>query len=205
MAGSRRGNDRSRGGYAHITYRLQAVRFSLFRHPPRGGSADATFPRWGKEGGLRIHPGICWKPGAAARRVGDAAPYKVNADSPDGLLRYCTAARNAEDGVPYRACADLPKVEANLCRVLRGPGHGLDAGPYRGAHAYRLLSPPNPHRAAAARRGFFSSGLLRLGAFSISTFHCLVMLWGSSVGGGGGGGVGAGVGAGVGSGVGSGV
>ena len=32
-------------------YRLQAVRFSLFRHPPRGGSADATFPRWGKEMG----------------------------------------------------------------------------------------------------------------------------------------------------------
>ena len=108
VAGPRRGNDRSRGGYAHITYRLQAVRFSLFRHPPRGGSADATFPRWGKEGGLRIHPGICWKPGAAARRVGDAAPYKVNADSPDGLLRYCTAARNAEDGVPYRVCEDSP-------------------------------------------------------------------------------------------------
>ena len=33
---------------------LLAVTFSLFRHPPRGGSADATFPRWGKEGAARI-------------------------------------------------------------------------------------------------------------------------------------------------------
>ena len=37
-------------------YRLLAVTFSLFRHPPRGGSADATFPRWGKEGGTRSGP-----------------------------------------------------------------------------------------------------------------------------------------------------
>ena len=37
-------------------YRLLAVTFSLFRHPPRGGSADATFPRWGKEGETRSGP-----------------------------------------------------------------------------------------------------------------------------------------------------
>ena len=36
-------------GVCERFYRLQAVTFSLFRHPPRGGSADATFPRWGKE------------------------------------------------------------------------------------------------------------------------------------------------------------
>ncbi|MBR6096517.1 MAG: hypothetical protein IKP82_06210, partial [Oscillospiraceae bacterium] len=34
-------------GVCERFYRQQAVRFSLFRHPPRGGSADATFPRWG--------------------------------------------------------------------------------------------------------------------------------------------------------------
>ena len=38
-------------GVCERFYRQQAVTFSLFRHPPRGGSADATFPRWGKEGG----------------------------------------------------------------------------------------------------------------------------------------------------------
>ena len=50
VAGPRCGNDRSRGIFERF-YRLQAVRFSLFRHPPRGGSAAATFPRWGKEMG----------------------------------------------------------------------------------------------------------------------------------------------------------
>ena len=47
-AGPRRGNDRG-GGEKQRFCRLLAVAFSLFRHPPRGGSADATFPRWGKE------------------------------------------------------------------------------------------------------------------------------------------------------------
>ena len=37
------------GGICERFYRLLAVTFSLFRHPPRGGLADATFPRWGKE------------------------------------------------------------------------------------------------------------------------------------------------------------
>ena len=41
-------------GVCERFYCSLAVTFSLFRHPPRGGSADATFPRWGKEGGLRI-------------------------------------------------------------------------------------------------------------------------------------------------------
>jgi len=36
-------------GRCNVFCRLLAVTFSLFRHPPRGGSADATFPRWGKE------------------------------------------------------------------------------------------------------------------------------------------------------------
>ncbi len=52
-------------------------------------------------------------------RAGVGAPYRVNADSPDGLLWLCAAARNAGDGVPYRACADSPKVEASRTRVLR--------------------------------------------------------------------------------------
>ena len=37
-------------GICERLYRQQAVTFSLFRHPPRGRSANATFPRWGKEG-----------------------------------------------------------------------------------------------------------------------------------------------------------
>ena len=55
VTGVRCGKDRS-GGYANGIYRLLAVRFSLFRHPPRGGSADATFPRWGKEGANQQRP-----------------------------------------------------------------------------------------------------------------------------------------------------
>ena len=43
-------------GMCERLYRLLAVRFSLFRHPPRGGTADATFPRWGKEGETRSGP-----------------------------------------------------------------------------------------------------------------------------------------------------
>ena len=48
------------------------------------------------------------------------APYRVNADSPDGSLRFCAAAWNAGDGVPYRAYADLPQVESSHCHVLPG-------------------------------------------------------------------------------------
>ena len=64
---------------------------------------------------------------AAARRAGVGAPYNVggcalwvDANSPDGLLRFCAAARNAGVGVPYRACTDSPQVEASRSRVLRG-------------------------------------------------------------------------------------
>ncbi|MBR3861614.1 MAG: hypothetical protein IKM84_07015, partial [Oscillospiraceae bacterium] len=32
--------------------------FSLFRHPPRGGAADATFPRWGTEIAAANSPGM---------------------------------------------------------------------------------------------------------------------------------------------------
>ena len=55
------------GGICERFYRLQAVTFSLFRHPPRGGSADATFPRWGKEKAAADSPDVgaclwrcCW-------------------------------------------------------------------------------------------------------------------------------------------------
>jgi len=68
---------------------LQAVRFSLFRHPPRGGSADATFPRWGKEGRLLIRRGFVDNGDVAARRAGVGAPYRE---------RRCEFARI---GAPY--------------------------------------------------------------------------------------------------------
>ena len=53
MTGPQCGNERN-WRVCERLYRLLAVTFSLFRHPPRGGSADATFPRWGKEGAARI-------------------------------------------------------------------------------------------------------------------------------------------------------
>ena len=52
MTGPQCGNERN-WRVCERLYRLLAVTFSLFRHPPRGGSADATFPRWGKEGGKK--------------------------------------------------------------------------------------------------------------------------------------------------------
>ena len=59
-------------GVCERFYRLQAVRFSLFRHPPRGGSADATFPRWGKERAAADSPDVgaclwrcCWGVGTS--------------------------------------------------------------------------------------------------------------------------------------------
>ena len=76
-------------GVCERFYRLQAVRFSLFRHPSRGGSADATFPRWGKEGRLRIRWTLRLVFGAAARRAGVGAPYRE---------RRCEFARI---GAPY--------------------------------------------------------------------------------------------------------
>ena len=48
MAEPRCRNDRNRKEKQRFS-RLLAVTFSLFRHSPRGGSANATFPRWGKE------------------------------------------------------------------------------------------------------------------------------------------------------------
>ncbi len=74
VTGPRCENDRNRGGMQRFN-RLQAVRFSLFRHPPRGGSADATFPRWGKEGGLRIRRTWELVFGVTARRANPGAPY----------------------------------------------------------------------------------------------------------------------------------
>ena len=110
--------------------------------------------------------------------VGDAATYKVNADSPDGLLRFCTAARNAEDGVPYRACANSPKVEANLCRVLRGPGHGLDSGPYRGSTRLPSPSPPKPTSSRSGPERF----LLFRSAAARCFFHINLSLFGHALG-----------------------
>ncbi|MBQ2633022.1 MAG: hypothetical protein IJF88_00360 [Oscillospiraceae bacterium] len=75
MAGSQCGNDRNRG-VCNEFYRLQAVTFSLFRHPPRGGSADATFPRWGKEMAAADSPDMVLDFGVAARRAVPGAPYK---------------------------------------------------------------------------------------------------------------------------------
>ncbi len=74
VAGPRCGNDSSRG-ICERFYRLQAVRFSLFRHPPRGGSADATFPRWGKEMAATDSPDVAahLRFCCAARRI--SAPY----------------------------------------------------------------------------------------------------------------------------------
>ena len=103
-------------------YRLQAVRFSLFRHPPRGGSADATFPRWGKEG--RTSSGF----------VGGGvlgAPYKE-------MLRIRPNASMWENpAAGRRGCRPLGGVSANsanvaaLLRCCCGTGHGLDDVPYK--------------------------------------------------------------------------
>ena len=96
------------GGVCERFCRLLAVTFSLFRHPPRGGSADATFPRWGKEMGTANSPDVaahlrCCCTARRGRRA-----LRACANSPDGLLCFCAAARNAGDGVPYRVCADSP-------------------------------------------------------------------------------------------------
>ena len=112
-------------------YSQQAATFSLFRHPPRGGSADATFPRWGKEIAaanspevilnlcrmlrgmsrtpsptgevLRIRRRAYYVVSAAARRAGSARPTTERMRI---RRRAChvvgAAARNAGDGVPYR-------------------------------------------------------------------------------------------------------
>ena len=81
---------------------------------------------------LRIRPKLrkTW----ALRRgaPGPARPTGVNADSPDGLLRFRAAARNAGDGVPYRgmlhirrtwrfdfgaaARAGAKKIQIHFCR-----------------------------------------------------------------------------------------
>ena len=96
-AGPQCGNDRNRGVCKRF-YRLQAVTFSLFRHPPRGGSADATFPRWGKEGAL--------------------------ADSPDAAahLRCCCGTGHGLDAVPYKAllsCFDGDGKRKKTTNVLK--------------------------------------------------------------------------------------
>ena len=97
--------------------------------------------------------------GVAARRAGVGTPYRVSADSPDGLLRLSAAARNAGDGVPYRVCADLPKAEASHCRVLRGR---RDAAPYKAA-AGSSLSFPLWGKVAFAVRRMTEEGLPPLG------------------------------------------
>ena len=84
------------GGICERFYRLQAVTFSLFRHPPRGGSADATFPRWGKE--------------------------RTAADSPDvgTCLWRCCAERRGRRSLP--GMRDSPNVGACLWRCCWGVG-----------------------------------------------------------------------------------
>ena len=53
---------------------LLAVRFSLFRHPPRGGSADATFPRRGKELAVANSPNVAACLWCCCRGVGTPPP-----------------------------------------------------------------------------------------------------------------------------------
>ena len=78
-----------------------------------------------------ISPEVAENGGVAARRAGVGAPYRVSADSPDGLLRFSAAARNAGDGIPYRVCADLPKAEASHCRCCGGVGTPPPTRPLR--------------------------------------------------------------------------
>ena len=61
-------------GVCERFYRLLAVRFSLFRHPPRGGSADATFPRWGKERAAADSPDVAVCFWCCCRGVGTPPP-----------------------------------------------------------------------------------------------------------------------------------
>ena len=78
LTGPRRGNDRKRGSMQRFC-RQQAVTFSLFRHPPRGGSAAATFPRWGKE---RTNPLVLPIPSFAWRQMPLSPPGDGNTGPP---------------------------------------------------------------------------------------------------------------------------
>jgi len=91
---------------------------------PEGASPFPTGRR------LRIRPKM-WKTGGASLRgaPGSARPTGVNADSPDGLLRFRAAARNAGDGVPYRAYADSPDVCDDFA-IAAGGRPWADAAPY---------------------------------------------------------------------------
>ena len=94
-----------------MIYRLQTVAFSLFRHPPRGGSADATFPRWGKERGSAQRP--CR--GAASRRPGSSGEIITNVRR----IRSTSVVGRADPGAPGAATA---KTSHHLRRIRFRPG-----------------------------------------------------------------------------------
>ncbi len=89
------------GGVCNEFYRLQAVTFSIFRHPPRGGSADATFPRRGKEMTAADSPDVALVFGAAARRAGVGAPYNRRLRIRRGWCLSLALLPGRRDAAPY--------------------------------------------------------------------------------------------------------
>ena len=90
-------------GVCERFYRQQAVRFSLFRHPPRGGSADATFPRWGKERAAADSPDVAVCFWCCCRGVGTPPP----------TLRCCGF---VEAWVSSKAPSPIPSPSGGGCR-----------------------------------------------------------------------------------------
>ena len=87
-------------GVCERFYRLPAVTFSLFRHPPRGGSADATFPRWGKEMAAADSPEVTACPWRRCRDVGTPPPTMKRCGFAGTLSYRKLLLRDAWDDVP---------------------------------------------------------------------------------------------------------
>ena len=119
-------------GICERLYRLLAVRFSLFRHPPRGGSADATFPRWGKERAAADSPDVAAWFWCCCR----------NAGTPPPTLRCCGF---VEAWVSSKAPSPIPSPSGGGCRPQRRQERENVAGPRcgndRSRGDMRMISP----------------------------------------------------------------